>query len=90
MCWCIPGSPTEQEIGRSGNPEADAGYYNYAIIRTWTATDNCGNSTTRTQSLSIQDIVAPVISFPAPLVVPTDVNTCETFLNVDVFELYRR
>ncbi|MEZ5055549.1 MAG: hypothetical protein R2879_00785 [Saprospiraceae bacterium] len=31
------------------------------IIRTWTATDNCGNSTTRTQSLSIQDIVAPVL-----------------------------
>jgi hypothetical protein len=78
-------SPTEQEIGRSGNP-FDPSYYNYVILRTWTATDNCGNSSTRTQSLSVQDNVAPAITFPAPLVIPTDINACETFLNVDVLD----
>ena len=37
------------------------------IARTWTATDNCGNSTNRVQTISVRDITAPVITCPASL-----------------------
>ncbi|HQX03939.1 MAG TPA: hypothetical protein PKZ44_07460, partial [Flavobacterium sp.] len=34
----------------------------YSITRTWTATDICGNSSTATQTINVQDITAPVIA----------------------------
>ena len=34
----------------------------YNIFRTWTATDNCGNSTSYTQTITVQDNYAPVLS----------------------------
>jgi hypothetical protein len=34
---------------------------NYSITRTWTATDNCGNSTTASQTINVTDVTAPVI-----------------------------
>jgi gliding motility-associated-like protein len=39
---------------------------NYSIIRTWAATDICGNSQTHTQQITIQDTTPPVFvgSFP--------------------------
>ena len=40
---------------------------NYSVTRTWTATDVCGNSSTASQVINVQDITAPVIaSLPAP------------------------
>ena len=39
----------------------------YSVTRTWTATDACGNSSTLSQTINVQDIVAPVIgALPAP------------------------
>ncbi|MGB4849574.1 MAG: hypothetical protein WBP41_16745, partial [Saprospiraceae bacterium] len=39
----------------------------YSVTRTWTATDGCGNSSTASQTINVQDITAPVIaSLPAP------------------------
>src|SRR5207253_2489960 len=36
-------------------------------VRTWTATDACGNSSTASQTISVRDITAPVIAaLPAP------------------------
>jgi large repetitive protein len=38
----------------------------YVITRTWTAIDNCGNTTSATQTLTVIDTMAPVLSaFPA-------------------------
>ncbi|MBL7968557.1 MAG: HYR domain-containing protein, partial [Prolixibacteraceae bacterium] len=37
----------------------------YSIIRTWTAKDACGNTSTATQTINVQDVVAPVITCPA-------------------------
>ncbi len=33
---------------------------NYTVIRTWTATDSCGNSATASQSIGVEDNLAPV------------------------------
>jgi len=35
-------------------------YFNYSITRTWTAIDNCGNKTVKTQVISIRDTHAPI------------------------------
>ena len=42
---------------------------NYTITRTWTATDNCGNTSTCVQTITVQDITAPVITCPADVVI---------------------
>ena len=39
----------------------------YSVTRTWTATDDCGNSSTSSQTINVEDISAPVIgALPAP------------------------
>ncbi len=35
---------------------------NYSVTRTWTATDDCGNSSTASQTINVRDITAPVLS----------------------------
>jgi gliding motility-associated-like protein len=39
---------------------------NYQILRTWTATDDCGNTATATQVVLIQDSTPPVVHFNHP------------------------
>jgi GEVED domain/HYR domain/Lectin C-type domain/Secretion system C-terminal sorting domain len=38
---------------------------NQVVTRTWTATDDCGNVATASQTITVSDNVAPVISCPA-------------------------
>ncbi|MDG2247180.1 MAG: hypothetical protein P8L71_12575, partial [Flavobacteriales bacterium] len=53
---------------------AETNYFDcgYEIVRTWTATDDCGNTTSMSQTLTVEDIVAPVITCPADYVVSCD------------------
>jgi gliding motility-associated-like protein len=40
---------------------------NYTLIKTWTALDECGNSSTASQSIVVTDTKAPIITFSHPL-----------------------
>jgi gliding motility-associated-like protein len=60
------------------NPDTTAcdHWANYIIRREWTATDNCGNASTYTQHISVQDNTGPVI-VPVPLVsLPAELGLC--------------
>jgi hypothetical protein len=59
------------------------------IKRTWTATDNCGNTATTSQTISITDNQAPIIVAPANItvecsavpqpIVPSATDNCDNF-----------
>ena len=72
----------------------------WSIARTWRAEDNCGNVATCTQTITVIDVVPPVISCPPDLTVgpqdPTDpINTgfatatdnCDASVNVTYSDL---
>ena len=48
---------------------------NYSITRTWTAKDNCNNTSTASQTINVQDVTPPVI---ATLPAPTTINCPST------------
>jgi hypothetical protein len=48
---------------------------NYQIIRTWKATDTCGNSSTCPQTIFVQDVTSPVITCPITGNQAVDYNT---------------
>ena len=49
---------------------------NYVITRTWTATDDCENATSADQVITVQDLVAPVLTIPSDVTIAcTDDNT---------------
>ncbi|MFV8343373.1 hypothetical protein ACNQGN_13285, partial [Flavobacterium sp. XS2P39] len=59
---CEVASLTFNDVTTPGNCAG-----NYSVTRTWTATDDCGNFSTATQTINVQDITAPVIAaLPAP------------------------
>lgn len=46
----------------------------FTIERTWVATDDCGNSTSCTQTIFVQDTTDPVITCPADVTIECDVD----------------
>ncbi|MFM9983837.1 MAG: SdrD B-like domain-containing protein [Flavobacteriales bacterium] len=68
----------------------------FMLIRTWTATDDCGNSSTAEQHITVADIIAPqAIYIPedatyectdiVPAWVPVFTDNCDTQLNIALF-----
>lgn len=52
----------------------------YTLSRQWTATDNCGNTKTAIQTITVQDLTNPVFSF----VPPNTTVSCEAVPSVGV------
>ncbi|WP_338648448.1 gliding motility-associated C-terminal domain-containing protein [Flavobacterium sp. KS-LB2] len=49
----------------------------YSITRTWTAVDDCGNSSTKSQTINVQDITSPTFTPPANITLSSGEN-CTT------------
>ena len=58
MCGSV--QVTFDDVVTDGDCEGE-----YSINRTWTVTDECGNTTTGTQMISVVDTTAPIIDNPA-------------------------
>lgn len=71
-----------QTSSQDANP-ANIGHYNYAINRTWTATDVSGNSSTCMQTIIVQDVHAPAIDCPDNITVNNDANMCGAVVNFE-------
>lgn len=82
-CDAVPlvGTPTASDncdnlvtINYNGQTHTDGPCPNfYTLVRQWTATDNCGNTATATQLLSVRDHTPPVFTnFPADVTVSCD------------------
>ncbi|MRG44417.1 T9SS type B sorting domain-containing protein [Chitinophaga sp. SYP-B3965] len=54
----------------------------YTLTRTWTATDECGNDTTITQVITVQDTTAPVFAVIAPADTTVDCNSVPTQVTI--------
>lgn len=65
----------EYEV-RSPDLNDCAHWADYQIMRAWTASDNCGNQRTYTQTLFVEDKTGPVLIPPGTLNVPSDLNLC--------------
>ena len=52
----------------------------YTIIRTWTATDVCGNTFSQNQTITVQDKTAPVITVPSNTSVQCDADVSPNML----------
>ncbi|WP_276132622.1 LamG-like jellyroll fold domain-containing protein [Polluticoccus soli] len=62
---CSPVAITYSDASTQNANVNNAGYYNYVITRTWTATDVTGNSTSADQTITVQDVTKPGITVPA-------------------------
>ncbi len=49
--------------------------YNYTLLRTWSAADNCGNEVVESQTITVQDTEAPVIICPEDITLACDAST---------------
>jgi hypothetical protein len=47
----------------------------YSVTRTWTAIDTCGNSSTASQTITVQDSTAPILTIPGNASIECDEDT---------------
>jgi gliding motility-associated-like protein len=57
-CTVEPVLNYTEEIDRQGTPD-DCTYYNYTITRRWDISDNCGNTNSHIQVVTVMDTIAP-------------------------------
>ncbi len=69
---------TFEETSDQDPDPTQCGHYSYTIQRTWTAADDCDNTTALTQNITVIDTVAPTFTTPADITV-----SCELADNLD-------
>ncbi|MCG8761970.1 VWA domain-containing protein [Tenacibaculum finnmarkense] len=52
------------------------------ITRTWNLTDDCGNSTEKTQKITVKDNIKPTFTVPKDIIISTDAN-CDFDVSVE-------
>ena len=57
---------------------------NYTIARTWAAIDGCGNSSSCTQMIAVQDTTAPTFTVPMDATIECDEDPNDSMLTGDV------
>ena len=73
----------ETEI-RNPDPTTCEHWTDYIVKRSWTVTDDCGNSRIYTQFIQIEDTTPPVIIPPAAMIFPSDPGDCGAELMIPV------
>ncbi|MCR8667758.1 gliding motility-associated C-terminal domain-containing protein [Aestuariibaculum sp. M13] len=73
-CGDVTITETDDVVTACGNTKV--------IARTWTATDECGNPTSATQTITVQDTTPPVLTVPADVTI--ECNEDETSANTGV------
>lgn len=72
---CTPGTITVNPVDVRKTLPGSKCDGNYQIIRTWTATDLCGNKAALTQTITVQDNAKPVFSVVVPPVITVNCDS---------------
>ncbi|MFK7808363.1 MAG: hypothetical protein AB8F74_11230, partial [Saprospiraceae bacterium] len=70
---CAEPTVTFADVSTQGTTGCDQ--FNYTITRTWTATDNAGNTATCEQIITVEDTTAPLLTCPADITIECDQST---------------
>ncbi len=65
--------PVLTSVSSQDSLPASCSHYNYIITRTWTATDKCGNSVQKTQTITVKDSIPPFATEMKDIIVSCDV-----------------
>ncbi len=63
------------------------GFYNYQLTRTWSVSDQSGNSVTGTQVITVQDIQAPIFAttnFPSIVTINANAGSCDATVSLEM------
>ncbi|MCF6295577.1 MAG: hypothetical protein L3J25_07790, partial [Flavobacteriaceae bacterium] len=91
-CDSVPAANTLTAIDNCGTATVTFGEVNnagacpgeYELVRTWTATDQCGNETVHTQTITVVDTTAPTFTAPADLTINCEDDETNLTLTGDV------
>lgn len=72
------------EVSTQSSDLTKSAHYNYTITRTWVAKDAGNNTSTASQTITVQDKTAPVITVPANINVGNSQNVCGATVNFSV------
>ena len=73
-----------EESSTQSSDTTSCDHYNYEIIRTWTASDACDNTTLHQQIISVRDTISPSITLESIVArnCDEDINDFNTFISV--------
>ncbi|MBN4057962.1 gliding motility-associated C-terminal domain-containing protein [Olleya sp. AH-315-K02] len=76
---CSTATVTFGEVNNAGACSGE-----YELVRTWTATDQCGNETIHTQTITVVDTTAPTFTVPQDITIECDIDPNDLTITGDV------